>query len=85
MLIDVRKVHTLHNWAKQWTREVMENGQPVQRTGCAVSFAHELFNPDNKKPVALRVREEFQLIVIDGVKFVARVADIPKNKGGKHA
>lgn len=85
MTIDTNKLLTLHHWAKQWTRETTENGQPVQKVGCAVSFAHELFNPDNKKPVALRVREEFQLVVVDGVKFVARVEDIPKKKGGKHA
>ena len=86
MLIETNNLVTLRNFAATWTRETTENGQPVNKTGCAVSFAYELFNPDNKKPVALRVREEYQLVTIDGVKFVCKISDIPKQKkGGKHA
>lgn len=83
MLVDINKLMTLHNWAKQWTREIHVNGKPVLKTGCAVTYAHELFNPDNNKPVALRVRDEWHLIIVDGVKFVARAEDIHKNQSIK--
>jgi hypothetical protein len=82
MQVETKKLMTLHNWAKQWTREIPDHGKPVLKTGCSAQHAHELFNPDNHKPVALRVREEWQLLTIDGIKFVIKISDIQK-RGAK--
>jgi hypothetical protein len=83
MLIDCNKLVTLRTWAKQYTRDTHAgHGEQVNKVGCSLSFAHELFNPDNNKPVSKRVREEFTLVHIDGVKFVARISDLPNQTQG---
>jgi hypothetical protein len=80
MLVEINNLKTLHSWAKEWTRDV----GGIQKRGCSVQHAHKLFNPDNKEPVALRVREEWHLLTIDGVKFVVKISDLT-NQNQKEA
>lgn len=79
MIVNIDHLSTLHNWAQKWKRPVLENGKMVMKTGCTTNYVHELFNPYNMKPVAQRVREEYELILVDGVKFVIKKSDLHKH------
>jgi hypothetical protein len=76
MRVNINKLHTLRNWAETYTRVVGK----TTVVGCSIAHAHDLFDEKNNKPAALRARAFYQLVIIDGVKFVAKRSDLPKPK-----
>lgn len=84
MYIDTDNLQTLKSWSASWTRSVpnLDRSETV-KTGCVPQFAHALFDPENNKPVAKRVREQYTLVQIDGIKFVIENSKIPAQQKRK--
>jgi hypothetical protein len=76
MILDITKLQTVTNWAKDIGIE--KKGKPF-----SAQYAHQLFQEDNQSPFAQEVKTRFVLVVIDGFKFVIGKQDIPISKRKK--
>lgn len=73
MLIDTQTLKTIKTFAA-------ELGRKERKAAFTPAYLYQLFSEDNQNPAAKELRQSYQLVQIDGVKFIVAKTDIPKTR-----